>query len=298
MVDRVLRGVGDRAAERARGHVDVGIGEQQPRTAGLFRAQGQGMDLAQPAFGQLFDVNRNDPRIGCGHAVDDGRGAVAGTIVDEDDFQLGIVLLQDRAQGRFERGGLIAGRNDDRELGPGLRRRRVGLRKQRHGTNDAQRAHEHPKPIDAADECVSDENAVESHRPLERPFQNRYSDFFGAAGIRSSPLSVFDVSAFGTSDFGASHFGASDFGASDFGASDFGGSDFGASAFDGSAFGASDFGASDFGASLLAGSFFSESSGGASGFTCVQPRDYAGENRRRRHWHFLGVGRSGRRGLG
>ena len=127
------------------------------------------MDLAQPAFGELFDVDREDPRIGCGHAVDDGRGAVGGTIVDEDDFQIGVVLLQDRAQGRFERGGLIAGRNDDRELGPGLRRRRVGLRKHRHATNDAHRADEHPKPINAADECVSDENAVESHRPLERP---------------------------------------------------------------------------------------------------------------------------------
>lgn len=98
VVKGVIHGVGDRAAERAGSHVDVGIGKQQPGTAGLRRAQGQGMHLAQPAFGELFDVNREDPRIGCGHAIDDGRRAVGGTIVDEDDFQVGVVLLQDRCK--------------------------------------------------------------------------------------------------------------------------------------------------------------------------------------------------------
>ena len=52
MVDRVVHGIGHRAAERARGNMDVGIGKQQPRTAGLPRAQGQGMDFAQPAHGK------------------------------------------------------------------------------------------------------------------------------------------------------------------------------------------------------------------------------------------------------
>ena len=120
----MLRGVGHRTAERAGGHVNVGIGKQQPGTTRLACAQIQGMDLAQPALGELFDMDREDPPIGCGHAVDDVRGAIGGTIVDENDFQLGVVLLQDRAQGRFERGGLIAGGNDDREPGPDLQGRR------------------------------------------------------------------------------------------------------------------------------------------------------------------------------
>ena len=174
VVDRVLRGVGHRTTERAGGHVDVGIGEQQPRTAGLARAEIQGMDLAQPALGELFDVDRDDPPIGCGHAVDDVRGAIGGTIVDENDLQLGIVLVQDGAQSRFEGGGLIAGGDDDREPGPDLPRRRVGPRKQRHAANDAQRAREHPKPIDATDEDVSDENAARSHRLLKQPFHGTF----------------------------------------------------------------------------------------------------------------------------
>ena len=110
------------------------------------------MHFAQPVFGELFDVDRADPRIGRGHAVDDARGAVRGTIVDENDLQLGVVLPQHRAQGRFERGSLIARRNDDREPGPGLRQRRGGVSKQRHVANDSHRADEHPQPIDAADE--------------------------------------------------------------------------------------------------------------------------------------------------
>ena len=106
MVDRVLYGIGHRAAERAGRHVDVGIGEQQPGPARLFRAQVQCMNLAQPVLGQLLDVDRQYPRIGHRHAVDDVGGAIRGAVVDEDDLQIGIVLRQDRTECRFERARL------------------------------------------------------------------------------------------------------------------------------------------------------------------------------------------------
>ena len=119
------------------------------------------MHLAQPALGKLHNVDRQDPRVAGCHAVDQRGRAVGRTIVDEHDFQIRVVLLQDRAQCRFERSRLVAGGNDNGDSRQRRRRRGVGLRQHRHRADYPQRADQHPQPIDTTQKDVSDEDSVE-----------------------------------------------------------------------------------------------------------------------------------------
>jgi hypothetical protein len=96
--------------------VDVGIGEQQHRRAGEFRALLHGIGFAEPSGGQVGIVEDAQSGVLLRQALRDLARRVGGVVVDEDDLEIDAGLDQQRAQGGFQRLRLVAGGDDDGEL--------------------------------------------------------------------------------------------------------------------------------------------------------------------------------------
>jgi hypothetical protein len=93
--------------------MNVGIGEQDPLAGGGRGAVGQGVVLAEPAFGQRGDMHDLQPCVGLGQLVEDRAGGVLRAVVDRDEFPIGVVECQHGRHGGTKGGGLVAGGEDD-----------------------------------------------------------------------------------------------------------------------------------------------------------------------------------------
>jgi hypothetical protein len=73
----------------------VGVGEKQPFTRSSDCQTMTGIALAIPASGQLL-IAMNDAQFGVGRSqrIELSAGAVGGGVVQDNDFKIGILLLQ------------------------------------------------------------------------------------------------------------------------------------------------------------------------------------------------------------
>ena len=109
----VLLHEGHGAAEHIGCKVDVGVGEDQPITGGLFEGSGQRVGLAQPAGREFGKVDDLEIFVGAGKFVQDLSGGVVGAVVDGDDFVARVVLRQQGSEGGGKFFGLVAGSDKD-----------------------------------------------------------------------------------------------------------------------------------------------------------------------------------------
>jgi hypothetical protein len=138
MVEPLLTQVVQGAQNRVFAEKNVGVGEEQIWSVGLFDAFGEGMRLAQPALRQPLDMEDGQSVAGdsgggvlVSEAVEDRAGGVGRAVIDRDDLQRNAGAAQQRADGGFDRALLIAGGDDDAEQrGVCRSRERCGLRQQ------------------------------------------------------------------------------------------------------------------------------------------------------------------------
>ena len=79
-------------AQRAGGKMDIGVGKKQPIAAGNFDAALERMYFTQPAVRQSLHVQGANPPVACRQPIDDCTRPVGGAVVDQDKFEVGIVL--------------------------------------------------------------------------------------------------------------------------------------------------------------------------------------------------------------
>ena len=116
VIGKVIAGCGkrvrDRATDGVRAHDDVRVGKHENvarrgRCPALERVV-----LAEPAGGQPVDAHHAQPRIARLHTRKNGRRGVAGAIVDDRQFEVGIVLREQGLERCFEVRFFVA-RGDD-----------------------------------------------------------------------------------------------------------------------------------------------------------------------------------------
>src|SRR5687768_7263090 len=105
-----------RAGNDIRFQPAVGIREEEPFARGDFRAEVTRMTFAQPSVGQFVDTFRANARIFAGESLDDGAGAVGGSIVDHDQFERDIDLAEQMANGFLDALRLVARGQHDRTM--------------------------------------------------------------------------------------------------------------------------------------------------------------------------------------
>ncbi len=116
--------VGHRPPQRAGGELDVGIAEEKPVSGSLGGPVLKRVQLSQPSFRQLGEMDRGHPPIAGGELIDQPSTLVGGPIVDEHHFQVGIVIVQARSHRAPQRQRLVASGDDQRHQGPPGRLRR------------------------------------------------------------------------------------------------------------------------------------------------------------------------------
>ena len=95
--------------------VCVGIDEQEPLTGGRMHALVQCPRLSRPSGGKRGPGNQSHPRItGCERPYPRGR-IVLGTVVDNKDLEIGIILSGSSGQACINRQTLVTCRDDQRE---------------------------------------------------------------------------------------------------------------------------------------------------------------------------------------
>ena len=117
--------LGERAAKRAGGEDDVGVGEQQPVGVGAGGGGVEGVVLAEPAGRQLAHVLDPQPPVLRRQRVEDRPRAVGRAVVDGDHLQPWVVLRKHRPRRLLDAGRLVARREDDGQLRPPAGRRVV-----------------------------------------------------------------------------------------------------------------------------------------------------------------------------
>lgn len=90
------------------------IGEDEPVACGVRVGLDERVALSNPAGGRFATFYKLDVRVSVGDFLDDFAGFVSGSIVDDDDFVVGIVLPRKRFQASRNFGFFVAGRNDHR----------------------------------------------------------------------------------------------------------------------------------------------------------------------------------------
>ena len=123
-------GVGECTAEGVGAEEDVGVGEEEVVGWGLACGEGHGVGFAEPAGGELGDMESAE-FIGMlgGEGGDDVAGRVGAAIVDGDDLQVGVVLIEKGFKCCGDVGGFVASWHDDGQGWIALRRY-VVLRKE------------------------------------------------------------------------------------------------------------------------------------------------------------------------
>ncbi len=98
--------------------MDIGVGEKQPIALGNFDGALEGVYFTQPAVRQNLHMQGVNPLVAGCQPIDDCPRAVRGTVVDQDEFEVGIVLPDQRCDRALDIGGLVTGRNNHAERRP------------------------------------------------------------------------------------------------------------------------------------------------------------------------------------
>ena len=69
---------------------------------GSLCAKVQGVIFPEPACGQLCNVHNLKPRVFCCHLYEDGSGLIGRAVIQNDEFEVGIVQPQKRLQCFFD----------------------------------------------------------------------------------------------------------------------------------------------------------------------------------------------------
>ena len=91
----------------------IGVGEEQEVSPCVTVALEAGPWLSVPAIGQLLPPDQPETGVGW-KALDDGRGAVAGAVVYDQQLEWAVARIQDGAHDGGNRGCLVPRRNNDR----------------------------------------------------------------------------------------------------------------------------------------------------------------------------------------
>jgi len=123
VVGVICLGVAEGEGEGLGSKDDVAVGEEEPVRLGEGGGGCQGVGLAEPTCGQVGDVEdlQRVGRGGCGEVggevVHEGAGLVGGAVVDGDDLEADAGGPEQRTEGGLDGGLLVAGGDDDGELG-------------------------------------------------------------------------------------------------------------------------------------------------------------------------------------
>src|SRR5262249_34840974 len=79
----------------------------------LSRAEIEGVIFTEPTRRQVGDVDDTQARVQGGEAIQDFAGGVCRAVINYDDFQIRIVLAQNRLQRLFDVALFVARRDDD-----------------------------------------------------------------------------------------------------------------------------------------------------------------------------------------
>ncbi len=101
--------------KRARMEHYVGVGKQQPLTLRLRRAHVQRVVFAEPATGQLADVNHPETWVLRFHPFQNLAGSVGRTVVEHANLEVRIILGEHRLKARLERVRFVERRNHYRQ---------------------------------------------------------------------------------------------------------------------------------------------------------------------------------------
>lgn len=151
-VEAVVLAVGHGLAQTTRCEVNVSVTHQEPLAGGVFNASREGVRLAEPARGELIDVQRHDAAVLSRKFIDDRSGRVSRAVIHHDHLQRRVVVVEACAQRVPYRTRLIARRNDRCNRRP---LRRVRRRAGRYGSQTSEVIEQKPRlrePDDAAHE--------------------------------------------------------------------------------------------------------------------------------------------------
>ncbi len=139
--------IGDGAFEGVGFHMNIGIGKQQPLAAASAHTAMQGVHLAQPPRRQFGNMDSFNSGVFGRQLVDDGAGGVGGTVINHDNFEMGIILPGHFPAGGFNVFFFVAGGNHQRHAGPDGGFPGIELCQSRHEPICLNGAKRHPEPI-------------------------------------------------------------------------------------------------------------------------------------------------------
>ena len=93
MIDSVSGYPADRLSKRANGEVNIGIGEEKPFACGNCQHPGRARVLCRANPRANFHVQGANTPVAQRQAVDDFSSAIGRTVVDQNEFEVGIFLL-------------------------------------------------------------------------------------------------------------------------------------------------------------------------------------------------------------
>jgi len=117
VVELAIASESDGAAKRVRLEAHIGVGKEQPIAGGDFVGLLKGMRLAEPAFGKFGDVDDAEPVVSGGEVVEDAGGGIAGTVVNGNDFEAGIIDFDEGDEGGGQLFLFIASGKNQRNRG-------------------------------------------------------------------------------------------------------------------------------------------------------------------------------------
>src|SRR5713226_6905564 len=98
-------------------HSDISVSKNEPLALGIAVGYVKGVRLAEPALGELTEMDDFEVVVMGGKLVEDLRCGIAGAVVDSNHLIARIVLGQLSGQSLRELGGLVAGGGEYRNLG-------------------------------------------------------------------------------------------------------------------------------------------------------------------------------------
>src|SRR5712692_4124048 len=98
-------------------HPDIGVSKNEPLALGIAVCYVEGVRLAEPALGELSEMDDFEVVVMGGKLVEDLGCGIAGAVVDSNHLIARIVLGQLSGQSLRELGGLVAGGEECRNFG-------------------------------------------------------------------------------------------------------------------------------------------------------------------------------------
>lgn len=106
-------GVGDGAGERVGREPGIGVEEGDPISVEGCGAEVEGVALAEPAVGEGVDADDAETGVAVGGFACACGGVVGGAVVDEDEFEVDVLLSEESPDGACDAVGFVARGDDD-----------------------------------------------------------------------------------------------------------------------------------------------------------------------------------------